>query len=142
MTGALMNPDMSNFKVVTTSLAVEGEACNLPQPKLLLGIETEKDVAPLIQTIAATSIAEIDRMIAQLQSAKEYLQSERQRVEEEIIRYTNLAQMATATAKIISDAVFRCYPAHSERKSGAPNVSASSSQPRRLFWETRPSPET
>jgi hypothetical protein len=130
-----MNPDMSNFQAVVASLTVEGEACDLTQPKLLLGMGTEKEIAPL-------SIAEIDRLIGELRQAKEYLQSERQRVEAEMLRYTNLAQMASATAKIISDAVSQWYSARLSRESGAPDVPASSTKPTRLFWETRPSPRT
>jgi hypothetical protein len=100
-----MNSDMSNFQAVVASLTVEGEACDLTQPKLLLGMGTEKEIAPFIHKVGATPIAEIDRLIAELRQTKEHLQSERQRVEAEMLRYTNLAEMASATAKIISDAV-------------------------------------
>jgi hypothetical protein len=137
-----MNPDMSNFQAVVASLTVEGEACDLTQPKLLLGIGTEKEIAPFIHKVGATSIAEIDRLIAELRQTKEYLQSRRQRVEAEMLRYTNLAEMASATAKIISDAVSQWYPARLSRESRAPDVSASSTKPTRLFWETRPPPST
>jgi hypothetical protein len=137
-----MNPDMSNFQAVVASLTVEGEACDLIQPKLLLGIGTEKEIAPFIHKVGATSIAEIDRLIGELRQTKEYLQSRRQRVEAEMLRYTNLAEMASATAKIISDAVSQWYPARLSRESRAPDVSASSTKPTRLFWETRPPPST
>ena len=117
-----MNSDMSNFQAVVASLTVEGEACDLTQPKLLLGIGTEKEIAPFIHKVGATSIAEIDRLIAELRQTKEHLQSERQRVEAEMLRYTNLAEMASATAKIISDAVSQWYPARLSRESRAPDL--------------------
>jgi hypothetical protein len=106
------------------------------------GIGTEKEIAPFIHKVGATPIAEIDRLIAELRQTKEHLQSERQRVEAEMLRYTNLAEMASATAKIISDAVSQWYPARLSRESRAPDVSASSTKPTRLFWETRPPPST
>jgi hypothetical protein len=43
--------------------------------------------------------------MAELQEAKSYLQSEGERIEREIVRYTNLTQMASFTAKIIFDAI-------------------------------------
>ena len=135
-------PDMSNFQAVIASLSVEGERCDLTQPKLLLGIGTEKEIEPFIQKVGATSIAEIDRLIAELRQTKEYLHSERQRVEAEMLRYTNLAQMASTTAKIISDAVSQWYPTRLLREPGAPDVPPSSTKPTLLFWETRPSPRT
>jgi hypothetical protein len=63
--------------------------------------ETGTEIAPLIQQIGDMSIAEIDRLMAELQEAKSYLQSEGERIERETVRYTNLTQMASFTAKII-----------------------------------------
>jgi hypothetical protein len=67
--------------------------------------ETDVEIAPLVQKIGATSIAEIEKMIGELQEAKDYLQSEGERVQRETEHYTNLTQMASASVKIISDTV-------------------------------------
>ena len=67
--------------------------------------EPETEIAPLVQKIGTRSIAEIETMIAQLQQAKDFLERERERVERETERYTTLAQMASASVKIISDTV-------------------------------------
>ena len=72
--------------------------------------ETDTEIAPLIQKVGAASIAEIDRLIAELQEAKSYLQSEGERIEREIVRYTNLTQMASFTTEMISDAVSQWFP--------------------------------
>src|SRR6516165_389737 len=64
--------------------------------------ETDTEIAPFIQNIGAASIAEIDRLIAELQEAKSYLQSEGERIEREMVRYANLTQMASFTAEVIS----------------------------------------
>jgi Zn-dependent M32 family carboxypeptidase len=67
--------------------------------------EADVEIAPLVQKIAATSIAEIENMIEELQAAKDFLESEGQRVRRETEHYTNLTQMASASVKIISDTV-------------------------------------
>src|SRR6266568_3446398 len=67
--------------------------------------ETDMELASLIQKIGATSIVEIEKIIGELQEAKDFLQSEGERVQRETERYTNLTQMASASVKIISDTV-------------------------------------
>jgi hypothetical protein len=105
-----MEFDISNFQALAANLVVEGEVCDLAHAKLSTQTETDMEIAPLIQQVGATSIAEIDRLIAELQEAKNYLQSERERIEREIVRYTNLTQMASFTAEMISDAVSQWLP--------------------------------
>ena len=72
-----------------------------PTPKS----ETDVDIAPLVQKIGATSIAEVEKMIGELQAAKDFLDSEGERVQREAVHYTTLTQMASASVKIISDTV-------------------------------------
>ena len=105
---------MTNFQAVAASLSVEGEVCDLPNAKLWMQAKTDAEMAPLIQKLAATAIAEIERLILELQEAKDHLQSEKERVEREVTSYTTLTQMTSTTAKIISDAVSQWHPACSE----------------------------
>lgn len=67
--------------------------------------ETEVEIAPLVQKVGAISIAEIEKMIGELQAAKDFLESEGERVQREAEHYTTLTQMASASVKIISDTV-------------------------------------
>jgi hypothetical protein len=67
--------------------------------------ETDMDIAPLVHKVGATSIAEIEKLIGELQEARDFLQSEGERVRRETERYTNLTQTASASVKIISDTV-------------------------------------
>jgi hypothetical protein len=69
--------------------------------------ETDVEIAPLVQKAGATSIAEIERTIGQLQEARDFLQSEGERVQRETEHYTTLTQMTSASVKIISDTVAR-----------------------------------
>jgi hypothetical protein len=78
---------------------VQGEVLSTSNP------ETDAEIEPLIQTIGATSIAEIEKLMGKLQDAKHFLQSEGERIQRETTRYTNLAQTASASVKIILDTV-------------------------------------
>ena len=100
-----MNFDMSNFQTLAANLAAEGEVCDLPHAKLSTQTETDTEIAPLIEEVGATSMAEIDRLLAELQAQKIFLQSEGERIERETARYVNLTQMASASVKIIFDTV-------------------------------------
>jgi hypothetical protein len=67
--------------------------------------ETDADIAPLIQNVGATSIAEIEKLMSDLQEVKNFLQYEGERIQRETARYMNLTQMASASVKIIFDTV-------------------------------------
>jgi hypothetical protein len=67
--------------------------------------ETDADIAPLIQKVGTTSIAEIEKLMGELQEVKNFLQSEGERIQRETAHYMNLTQMALASVKIISDTV-------------------------------------
>jgi hypothetical protein len=78
---------------------VHAEAPSMPKP------ETDVEIAPLVQNLGTTSIAEIEKMIGELQEARDFLQAEGERVQREAEHYTTLTQMASASVKIISDTV-------------------------------------
>jgi hypothetical protein len=108
-------PEMTNFQGFAASLAVEGEICDLPNANLWMQA-ADAEVVPLIQRLGASSTAEIERLIAELQEAKDHLQSERERIERETLRYTSLTQMASTTVKVISHAVSQWHPARNPQK--------------------------
>ena len=114
-----MKLEMSNFHAVAANLTVEGEVCELAQAGRLSRQAADTDIAPLIQKVGTAAIAEIDRLMAELQEAKNYLLSEGERIEQETVRYANLAQMASVTTKVIFDAVSRWHPARNQQKSSA-----------------------
>jgi hypothetical protein len=124
----LMKFEMSSFQAVAANLPVEGEVCDIPSVKLSRQPGTDAEIAPLIEKVGATSIAEIDRLMAELREVKGHLQSERARIEREVLTYTNLAQMASAAVKIISDAVSQWHPTRNPQKIGASEVTAASTE--------------
>jgi L-alanine-DL-glutamate epimerase-like enolase superfamily enzyme len=52
-----------------------------------------------------TSITDIDNLASELREARNYLHSEGERIRAEIARYTALTEAASASVKIIFDAV-------------------------------------
>jgi hypothetical protein len=90
-----------------TLAAIESEARELIQSEApsKSSAETDAEIAPLIEKIGASSIAEIERLVGELQEAKNFLQSEGKRIQREIARYTNLAQAASASVETIFDAL-------------------------------------
>jgi hypothetical protein len=126
-----MKLDITSFQSVAAGLPVEGDVCDLPNAKLWMQSGTDPEMAPLIQKLCATSIAEIERLIAELREAKDHLQSERERIEREVARYMRLTEMALTTAKIISDAVSQWRPAGNPQKSTPFKATASSTNSER-----------
>jgi hypothetical protein len=123
-----MKLEMTNFQAVAANLTVGGEVCDLPPLQPSTQTEADTEIAPRIQKITVMSIGEIDRLMDELQLAKEFLQSERERVEQETIRYANLAQMASVTTKIILDAVSRWHPARSQQQSTPSEMTSTEDQ--------------
>jgi SOS-response transcriptional repressor LexA len=115
-------------EAVVANTEIKQEIYELAHEELSAQAETDAEIAPLIQKVGATSIAEIDRLLAELEEAKNYLQSEGKRIELEMARYSNLARMTSLTAKIISDAVSKWHPARNQQKSNASEVTAASTE--------------
>jgi hypothetical protein len=62
----------------------------------------EVEGIPVIARIAAASLAEIDKLIDDLQDSRNYLQAEAERIQREAARYTDLSKGALEAAKIIT----------------------------------------
>ena len=120
-----MKLEMSNFQAVAANLTVEGEICDLPHAALAPLTETPTEIVAIIQKVGATSIGEIDRLLAELQLARKLLQSELERVEQEVVRFTDLAQIASVTTKIIVDAMAQWHPASNQQNAKASDKAAS-----------------
>jgi hypothetical protein len=122
----LMKFDITSFQDVAANLPVGGKTCDLAHTKVSTQTETDAEIASLIQQVGATSVTEIDRLIAELQEVKNHLQSEGEQVEREMVRYTKLTQMASFTAKIIFDAISQWHPATNQQKTNASEITAAS----------------
>jgi hypothetical protein len=109
-----MHLDLPNLREVAATLGVEGDVCDVPSRS---AAPLDSDVAPQIQKLAATPIAEMERVIAELQQAKAYLRSECERLEQETAHYVSLTQLASETTTVISDSISQWHPARSDQRS-------------------------
>jgi hypothetical protein len=66
---------------------------------------TVNNVNSLIQRVAGTSLAEIENLIAELESLRDLLHAEGQRVQREISGYAQLSQAAMKSTRMLSDNV-------------------------------------
>ena len=63
------------------------------------------NINSLLQRVAGTSIQEIDKLIAELQTLRDRLSTEAARVQREIVEYATLSQAAMQSTKIIAESI-------------------------------------
>jgi hypothetical protein len=96
-----------------TETAVEGEIREFVRrdvATLRRSPEAESEVvanniSTLLQRVAGSSVQEIDRLIAELQTLRELLQAEGARVQREITEYAHLSQSAMQSTKVITESL-------------------------------------
>ncbi len=59
----------------------------------------------VVQRVAVTSVSEIDRLIAELETLREFLRQEGVRIQREIDGYARLSEEAVKSTKIIGESV-------------------------------------
>jgi hypothetical protein len=124
-----MQLELSNFQPLAANEAIEEEVPDLGGAKELLApmIETsDHDLASLVRSVGITSITDIDNLVSELQEARDYLQSEGERIRAEVAHYAALAGAASASVKIIFD-VLRAWrttghPAHNQPQASAVEI--------------------
>jgi methyl-accepting chemotaxis protein len=67
--------------------------------------EMSETIGELVQKLGATSIAEIEKLISDLQAARSYLKAEGDRIQQEMTRYAHLSDTASASVKIITESL-------------------------------------
>ncbi|MBX9827453.1 MAG: hypothetical protein K2Y27_20975 [Xanthobacteraceae bacterium] len=77
------------------------------------------NINSVIERVSGASVAEIDRVIAELTRVRDMLRSEGERVQREVAGYASLSQAAMTSMKIIADSVVQW-------KSQTPQVAQSS----------------
>jgi transposase len=63
------------------------------------------NISTLLQRVAGTSVQEIDKLIAELQTLREMLANEGARVQKEIVEYATLSQAAMQSTRIIAESI-------------------------------------
>ena len=77
----------------------------------------------LLERVSGATVAEIDRLIAELQTIRSLLHSEGERVRREITGYAGLSQSAVATMKVINDTLAQLRPGASAMAATPPRNS-------------------
>ncbi len=72
-----------------------------PQPDMVGDVN--QAIGALIDNVSTTSIAEIEKLISDLETVRNYMKSEGDRVQQEIARYAHLSDTASALVKIIAE---------------------------------------
>ena len=93
--------------------AVEGEIREFVRrdgPSLRRSPEMDSElvannISTLLQRVAGSSVQEIDRLITELQTLRDMLQTEGARVQREIVEYATLSQAAMQSTKIIAESL-------------------------------------
>lgn len=63
------------------------------------------NISTLVQRVAGTSLAEIENLIGELQTLRDYITSEGERVQRELAGYAQLNQAAMTSTRIIADSM-------------------------------------
>jgi hypothetical protein len=116
LTGVIMTAVKSGKPIdldAARETEVEGEIREFVRrdgPSLRRAPESDSEVvanniSTLLQRVAGTSVQEIDRLIAELQTLREMLQTEGARVQREITEYAHLSQSAMQSTKIIAESL-------------------------------------
>jgi hypothetical protein len=72
-----------------------------PQPDVVGDVN--QSIGELIDKVSATSIAELEKLISDLQAVRNYLKAEGDRIQQEMTRYAHLSDTASASVKIVAE---------------------------------------
>jgi hypothetical protein len=92
-------------RALQTLAAIEGETREVILAEAPSKLLTETAAEIVLEKIGAIPIGEIEKLIGEMQEAKNFLQTEGQRIQRETARYMALGQTASASVKIIFDMV-------------------------------------
>lgn len=67
--------------------------------------DVNQSIGALIDKVSGTSIAEIEKLVSDLQSVQNYLKAEGDRIQQEMARYAHLSDTASASVKIIAESL-------------------------------------
>lgn len=84
---------------------VRRDVSSFRRPRNETGDAGVDNISSVIERVSGASVAEIDRVIAELSRVREMLRSEAERVQREIAGYANLSQAAMTSMKIIAESV-------------------------------------
>jgi hypothetical protein len=105
--------DVAYLRRPAPNMAGSGEAAIEPSSEAAV-----HNVNSLIQRVAGTSLAEIENLIVELESLRNLLHEEGQRVQREISGYAQLSQAAMKSTRMIADNVSQWKRATDDLRNG------------------------
>jgi hypothetical protein len=113
-------------EMMTAEAEVEGEirefvrrdTAALRGPSEPDGAVVANNIGSLLQRVSGQSVLEIDSLIAELQTLRERLRLEGERVQRNIVEYASLSQAAMQSTRIIADSL-----THWKKVPDAPGIS-------------------
>jgi hypothetical protein len=84
---------------------VRRDVSSFRRPRTETGDAAVDSISSVIERVSGASVAEIDRVIAELTRVREMLRAEGERVQREIAGYATLSQAAMTSMKIIAESV-------------------------------------
>jgi hypothetical protein len=113
-------------ETMTAEAEVEGEirefvrrdTAALRGPSEPDGAVVANNIGSLLQRVSGQSVQEIDSLIAELQTLRERLRLEGERVQRNIVEYASLSQAAMQSTRIIADSL-----THWKKVPDAPGIS-------------------
>jgi hypothetical protein len=116
----------ANGETMTAEVEVEGEirefvrrdTAALRGPSETDGEVVANNIGSLLQRVSGQSVQEIDSLIEELQTLRERLRLEGERVQRNIVEYASLSQAAMQSTRIIADSL-----THWKKVPDAPGIS-------------------
>ena len=100
-----MQLELSNFPPLAPNEEEAPDLGGAEQPLPPVIETSDHDLASLIRSVGMTSITDIEGLVGELQKTRDYLQAEGERVQAETVQYIALTGAASASVKIIFDAL-------------------------------------
>jgi hypothetical protein len=79
----------------------------LPRRSEVTQSDGSSQLNSIIQGVSGASVAEIDRLIDELRSLRDYLLKEGERIQRELTGYSRLSQGAIETTRVITDSLLK-----------------------------------
>ena len=92
---------------MTSATPYAGEVATLRRAPDSESEAVANNLGAMLQRVAGSSLQEIDRLVGELQSIRDLLETEGARVQREIAEYAHLSQSSMQSTKIIAES-----PAH------------------------------
>jgi hypothetical protein len=86
---------------VRSNRLTDGLAGLKPQPDMVGDVN--QAIGALIDKVSATSIAEVEKLISDLETVRNYLKAEGDRIQQEMARYAHLSDTASASVKLLQN---------------------------------------